>query len=84
MISGLPDRISNDLKKLYLENVLHGDTSRLNKFKVNIEAPPNRNTLVYMGASILGDALRDQDSVWISKKEYEEQGSSIVFSKSLK
>lgn len=84
MISGLPDRLSNDITNLYLQNVLNGDKSRLSKFKCNIEALPNRNTLVYMGASVLGDALRDQDEVWISHKEYKEHGPNIVFKKQLK
>lgn len=84
MISGLADRLNNDINKLYLEKVLNGDKSRLNKLKCNIESLPNRNSLVYMGASVLGDALRSEDDVWISNKEYKENGSNIVFRKQLK
>ena len=41
MYPGLPSRLEREIKQLYLERVLKGDTERLSKFKIRIEDPPN-------------------------------------------
>merc|ERR1712141_744575 len=38
MYPGLPSRLEREIKQLYLERVLKGDTDRLSKFKIRIEA----------------------------------------------
>lgn len=42
MYPGLPSRLEREIKQLYLERVLKGDTDRLSKFKIRIEDPPRR------------------------------------------
>merc|ERR1712093_611699 len=74
MYPGLPSRLEREIKQLYLVNVLNGDTSRLAKFKVHIEDPPRRKHMVFLGGSVLADVIKDQEEMWISKKEYDEMG----------
>jgi actin-related protein 2 len=78
MYAGLPSRLDRDLRELYLRHILKGDRSRLKKFQLNIEDPPKRKHMVFNGASILGDLMRDRDEFWMSKKEYEEEGVNVL------
>merc|ERR1712098_679462 len=45
MYPGLPSRLEREIKQLYLEKVLKGDTERLSKFKIMIEDPPKRRNM---------------------------------------
>merc|ERR1712059_71826 len=45
MYPGLPSRLEREIKQLYLERVLKGDTERLAKFKIRIEDPPRRKDM---------------------------------------
>ena len=78
MYPGLPTRLEKDMRSLYLKNVLKGDESRLKKFKLNIEDPPQRKHMVYLGGSVLADIMKDNADFWISKEEWQEQGSRIL------
>ena len=49
MYPGLPSRLEREIKQLYLERVLKGDTDRLSKFKIRIEDPPRRK----VGCSVM-------------------------------
>lgn len=74
MYPGLPSRLEREIKQLYLERVLKGDTQKLSKFKIRIEDPPRRKHMVFLGGAVLADIMKDKDSFWISKKEYQEKG----------
>ncbi|GAB5588901.1 Actin-related protein 2 [Umbelopsis nana] len=74
MYPGLPSRLEKEMKQLYLTNVLGGDASRLNKFKIRIEDPPRRKHMVFLGGAVLADIMKDKDSWWITKEEWAEQG----------
>ena len=74
MYPGLPSRLEREVKQLYLERVLKGDTGRLSKFKIRIEDPPRRKHMVFLGGAVLADIIKDKEEVWISKAEYEEKG----------
>ncbi|KAI9024026.1 actin family [Hyaloraphidium curvatum] len=78
MYPGLPSRLEKEIKQLYLANVLKGDTSRLSKFQLKVEDPPRRKHMVFLGGAVLADIMKDKDSFWISKQEWEEQGPKIV------
>ncbi|CAF2709132.1 unnamed protein product, partial [Rotaria sp. Silwood2] len=83
-------------KELYSNIVLSGGTTmfpgiadRMQKemtslapsaMKVRIVAPPERKYAVWIGGSILS-SLATFQSMWISKQEYDESGSSIVHRK---
>lgn len=74
MYPGLPSRLEREIKQLYLDRTLKGDISRLSKFKIRIEDPPRRKHMVFLGGAVLADIIKDKEEVWISRKEYEEQG----------
>uniref|UniRef100_A0A915AQ35 Actin-related protein 2 n=1 Tax=Parascaris univalens TaxID=6257 RepID=A0A915AQ35_PARUN len=75
MYPGLPSRLERELKQLYLDRVLKGNTESFQKFKIRIEAPPRRKHMVFLGGAVLAHLMRDRDAdFWISKNEYEENG----------
>ncbi|KAI8142058.1 actin family [Fennellomyces sp. T-0311] len=74
MYPGLPSRLEKEMKQLYLVNVLNGDPSRLSKFKIRIEDPPRRRHMVYLGGAVLADIMKNKDSWWVTKQEWDEMG----------
>ncbi len=66
MFPGLKERLHKELKELVPESV-----------EVRIVAPPERRYSVWIGGSILA-SLKTFQRLWISKKEYQEQGPSAV------
>ncbi|KAJ3054175.1 Actin- protein 2 [Rhizophlyctis rosea] len=74
MYPGLPSRLEKEVKQLYLQNVLKGDTSRLNKFKIRVEDPPRRKHMVFLGGAVLGEIMKEKETFWISKSEWQEKG----------
>lgn len=75
MYPGLPSRLEKDLKALYLKKILRGNEAGLKKMKIRVEAPPRRKHMVFLGASVFGDMMRNKgDEFWISKRTYEEGG----------
>ncbi|KAF3307835.1 Arp2/3 complex subunit, actin nucleation center [Orbilia oligospora] len=78
MYPGLPSRLEKELKQLWLTRVLNGDPTRLNKFKVRVEDPPRRRHLVFMGGSVLGNIMAENEGMWITKAEWEEQGKRAL------
>jgi actin len=65
MFPGIADRLSNDLSR------------QSGGLRVMVIAPPERRHLVWIGGSILA-SLSMFEEMWISKKEYDEYGPSIV------
>jgi len=59
--------LEKDIRAKYLAGVLKGDKSRLNRLKLRIEDPPRRRNMVFLGASVLGDIIRDREDFWIKK-----------------
>lgn len=78
MYPGLPSRFEKELKQLYLSRILNGDASRLAKFKVRIEDPPRRKHMVFLGAAVLAEIMKTNDSFWMTRQEYEEQGVRVL------
>merc|ERR1712066_422520 len=78
MYPGLPSRLEREMKQLYLERVLKGDTERLSKFKIRIEDPPRRKDMVFIGGAVLADVMKDKEEFWMTKAEYEEQGVRVI------
>ncbi|KAF9977600.1 Actin- protein 2 [Mortierella antarctica] len=74
MYPGLPSRLEKEVKQLYLTEVLKGDVSRFSNFKIRIEDPPRRKHMVFLGGAVLADIMKNKDSFWITKQEWEEQG----------
>jgi actin-related protein 2 len=78
MYPGLPSRLEKEIKELYLEKVLKGDESRLKKFKLRIEDPPRRKHMVFLGGAYLAEIMKNKDTFWINKREYQEQGINCL------
>jgi len=78
MYPGLPSRLEREIKQLYLERVLKGDTERLSKFKIRIEDPPRRKDMVFIGGAVLADVMKDKEEFWMTKAEYEEKGLNVL------
>jgi actin-related protein 2 len=78
MYPGFSSRMEKELKQLYLAKILRNDASKLAKFKVKIEDPPRRKHMVFLGASILADIMKDRENFWMTRQEYEEQGLRVL------
>ena len=78
MYPGLPSRLEREIKQLYLERVLKGDAKKLSKFKIRIEDPPRRKHMVFMGGAVLADIMKNKDTFWMSRREYEEKGLKVL------
>jgi len=78
MYPGLPSRMEKEMKHLYLTNILAGDKKAMSKFKLRIEDPPRRKHMVFLGGSVLADIMKDRTEFWITKEEWEDQGSAIL------
>ena len=78
MYPGLPSRLEREIKQLYLERVLKGDTDRLSKFKIRIEDPPRRKDMVFIGGAVLADVMKDREDFWMSKADYQEIGIDVL------
>jgi len=71
MLSGLEQRLSNEMDKLTPSST-----------GIHIEAPTNRNHSVWIGGSVLSSLPNFKES-WITFDEYSQSGSSIVHRKCL-
>jgi len=78
MYPGLPSRLEKEIKKLYLNKVLKGNTAQLAKFKCRIEDPPRRKHMVFLGGAVLAEIMKDKDHFWMNKSEYEEKGEEVL------
>jgi len=82
MYPGLPSRLEREVKQLYLERVLKGNTEAFQKFKIRIEAPPRRKHMVFMGGAVLAQLMRDrEEDFWITRQEYNEKGAANALKK---
>jgi actin-related protein len=66
---GLPARIQSEIEALASKAM-----------KVKVVAPPERKYSVWIGGSILG-ALSTFSQMWVSRREYDENGPSIIHRK---
>jgi len=78
MLPGFPCRLQREIKQLYLERVLKGDTDRLSKFKIRVEDPPRRKYMVFVGGAVLANVMKDREDFWMSKAEYNEKGTQTL------
>jgi len=70
MIHGFPERFLNELNKVLPKEL-----------KKKVYAPPERKTSCWVGGSILS-TLATFKKMWITKKEFDEQGERVLFMKS--
>lgn len=75
MFPGLSSRVEKDLKDIYVREKFDGDRKGLNRVPINVRDPPRRKYGVFIGASFV--ANNSDDSIWITKRDYEEQGEKL-------
>ena len=46
--------------------------------KLRIEDPPRRKHMVFLGGAVLADIMKDNESFWITKESYEEEGVACL------
>lgn len=51
---------------------------QIQKFKIRIEDPPRRKHMVFLGGAVLADIMKDRDSFWMSREEYQEKGLKVL------
>jgi actin-related protein 2 len=78
MFPGLSTRIHNDLKKMVLTNILKGKKEQLDAYKINVEDPPNRRFLAYLGATVLATLSKETTTSWAWGKEYRDAGADAI------
>ncbi|KEG08963.1 actin-related protein 2 [Trypanosoma grayi] len=78
MFPGLPSRIERDMRELFLEKALKGDRTRLGNFKLQVEDPPRRKHMVFLGGATLAALTMTQQEMWLTRAEWEEGGASAV------
>ena len=66
MFPGLPERLEKEIQSLITVNR-----------KVKVIAPEHRKNCVWIGGSILGSLTTFKD-MWVTKEEYNEQGSCVI------
>lgn len=82
MYPGFSTRLENELKGLILHNILNGNEKALKDYKINVEDPPNRRFLVYLGATVLANLSKDKTNSWQSKHDYQELGAAELVRRS--
>jgi actin-related protein 2 len=50
----------------------------LQKFKIRIEDPPRRKDMVFIGGAVLAEVMKDRDTFWMSREEYQEKGVHVL------
>lgn len=53
-------------------------SSSVQKFKIRIEDPPRRKHMVFLGGAVLANIMKDKDSFWLTKAEYNEKGLRVL------
>lgn len=48
------------------------------KFRIRIEDPPRRKHMVFLGGAVLANIMKDKESFWLSRAEYEEKGPAAL------
>jgi actin-related protein 2 len=76
MYPGLPSRLEKDLRHFYKTKL------RTEKdLKCRIEDPPRRKHMVFLGGVVLAYIMRDKDTFWVSRQEYQEKGIDYCINK---
>lgn len=50
----------------------------LQKFRIRIEDPPRRKDMVFIGGAVLAEVMKDRDTFWMTRQEYEEKGVGVL------
>jgi len=86
MYPGLPSRLERDMNNFYKKR--REDELKKNKnstssgdITVQIEDPPRRKHLVFLGGAVLAGCMADKEEFWVSKQEWHEKGEQYCLNK---
>jgi len=81
LFAGFASRLETEVHKKYSKEVLK-DENKKAKIDINIIDNPNRQFAVFLGACFLADYYcKNNPGYWITKKEWEESGTQILYKK---
>lgn len=46
--------------------------------KIKVEDPPRRKHSAFVGGAVLGSIMRERDEFWITRKDWEDKGASVL------
>ena len=80
MFPGYASRIDKELRKLYVDNNLKLTQNKNIKIHIEIVDSPRRKYSAFTDATVLSNvySTSEYNSYWISKKDWEESGPSII------
>jgi actin-related protein 2 len=78
VLNGDPTRLNVSFLVLVLGGLITDHFQFYQKFKVRIEDPPRRRHMVFLGGAVLANIMAEQEAMWISKAEWEEQGTRAL------
>ena len=81
MYPGLPSRLDKELRRLYLQQVLKGNEDGMRRLKLKVEDPPRRKHMVFLGAAVLADIMKEKPEFWVSRAEWQEEGVRVLHRK---
>ena len=83
MFPGYATRLENEIKNLYTANNLKVAKDKTIKIPINIIDSPRRKYSVFIGATVLSKVYNvpENESYWISKKDWDESGPNIIVKK---
>jgi len=87
MYPGLPSRLEKDMNNFYAQRRAEelkknkNSTSLSGDIKVQIEDPPRRKHMVFLGGAVLAGVMADKPQFWVSKDEWREKGEQYCLNK---
>lgn len=78
MYSGLPSRLTKEIKQIYTQKVLKNNIGNLKNFKINVDDSPSRKNMVFIGGAVLAQAISNNQNSWVTKEEWEELGPKAL------
>ncbi|KPI89168.1 putative actin-related protein 2 [Leptomonas seymouri] len=78
LFPGFGARLTRDMKELYLTEKLKGDMNRMARCPIQVNEPPRRQYMAYMGGALVAELSADQPEMWTSLERYQEDGVSAV------
>ena len=80
MFAGYASRLMIEMKKIYREKGLQNVENKTIKIDIDIIDSPRRKYSVYIGGAVLANVYNtpSMEKYWITKKEFDENGESII------
>ena len=80
MFPGFAARLLSEVKMIYSEKFGSNKSRPFLNYN-NIIDSPERNFITFLGATVLAGCFKNNDSYWISRKDWEEEGPNIILKK---